>query len=354
MNDLEFSFEESPWEKYFSRLQEDEAVDASAMLTLLEGEDEESFEEAFRMMEESDHWLDISDLPRPAYTGENGSRLRYEADWVKKGARVEKLEETDPLRLYLEELAMIPVCGDVAVLAEKLSQANREGRAADSLRLKLVNLLLSRVVEEAGAHTGRGVLLLDLIQEGSIGLWKATDVFVGRGEDFELVCTSWWIRFYMAKAVLMQARASGVGQKMRTALEDYKAVDERLLSDLGRNPTLEEIAEELHMRVEEASAVRKMLEDARLLAQVKKVPEPEEEQEEEDQAVEDTALFQMRQRILDLLSGLEEKDQKLLTLRFGLEGGKPLTPEETGRKLGLTPDEVVAREGAALAKLRNK
>jgi len=249
---------------------------------------------------------------------------------------------------------MIPVCGDVAVLAEKLSQANREGRTADSLRLKLVNLLLSRVVEEAGAHTGRGVLLLDLIQEGSIGLWKATDVFVGRGEDFELVCTSWWIRFYMAKAVLMQARASGVGQKMRTALEDYKAVDERLLSDLGRNPTLEEIAEELHMRVEEASAVRKMLEDARLLAQVKKVPEPEEEQEEEDQAVEDTALFQMRQRILDLLSGLEEKDQKLLTLRFGLEGGKPLSPEETGRKLGLTPDEVVAREGAALAKLRNK
>ena len=70
--------------------------------------------------------------------------------------------------------------------------------------------------------------------------------------------------------------------------------------------------------------------------------------------MEDTALFQMRQRISDLLSGLSEADARLLNLRFGLEGGKPLTPEETGRRLGLTPDEVVAREGAALAKLRNK
>jgi len=237
MNDLEFSFEESPWEQYFSRLQECEVVDAATMLTLLEGEEEEIFEEAFRMMEENDHWLDISDLPRPAFTGENGTRLRYEADWVKKGARVDKLEETDPLRLYLEELAGIPVHGDITLLADQLARANREGENADSVRMQLVNLLLSRVVEEAGAHTGRGVLLLDLIQEGSIGLWKATDVFIGRGADFELV-SSLWIREYMNRAVLMQARAGGVGQKMRTALEDYRAVDERLLSELGEEEPL--------------------------------------------------------------------------------------------------------------------
>ena len=80
----------------------------------------------------------------------------------------------------------------------------------------------------------------------------------------------------------------------------------------------------------------------------------EEEKEAEEQAVEDTALFQMRQRIADLLSGLEETDQKLLSLRFGLEGGKPLSPEDTGNRLGLTPEEVVEREAAALAKLRNQ
>ena len=139
---------------------------------------------------------------------------------------------------------------------------------------------------------------------------------------------------------------------MRRALEDYRQVDERLLGELGRNPTLEEIAEELHMGVEEAASVKKMLEDARLLARAKQPAEPEEEQEEQEQAVEDTALFQMRQRIADLLEGVSEQDAKLLSLRFGLEGGLPLSPEETGRKLGLTPEEVVTREAAALAQLR--
>ena len=109
------------------------------------------------------------------------------------------------------------------------------------------------------------------------------------------------------------------------------------------------------MKVEEADAVRKMLDDARIMARAKKPPvDEEEEKEAEEQAVEDTALFQMRQRISDLLSSLSEADQKLLTLRFGLEGGKPLSPGETGRLLGLTAEEVVAKEAAALSKLRSK
>lgn len=350
---LDLTFEESPWESYIRGLEDNDTVSGSYFLTLMEGETEDAFEDAFQMMEEMTLSLDISDLPRPAYSGENGLRLRTETEFVNNGMQTAKLEETNPLRLYLEELASIPVCGDVAVLADKLSAANRQGKNADNIRTQLVNLLLSRVVTLSGEFTGRGVLLLDLIQEGSIGLWKATDVFAGRGEDFEMI-SSWWIRFYMAKAVLLQARSAGVGQKLRTAMEDYRAVDERLLGDLGRNATLEEIAEELHMSVEETGIVKKMLDNARLLAQAKQPEEKEETEEEEDQAVENTALFQMRQRILDLLSGLNETDQKLLTLRFGLEGGLPLNPEETGKCLGMTPDEVVAREAAALMKLREK
>ena len=353
MIDLDFSFEESPWESYVRGLQEDEVIDGEYILALLEGETEDAFEEALQWIEDSNHWLDIANLPQVSYSGENGLRLREELEFTQKGMNLCDLEETDPLRLYLEELAAIPVCGDVAVLAGELAGRNRQGMDAEKIREKLVNLLLSRVVAVSGEFVGRGVLLLDLIQEGSIGLWKATGVFLGHEADFEMCC-DWWIRFYMSKAVLVQARASGVGQKLRTALEDYRAVDERLLGELGRNPTLEEIAGELHMTVEEAQTVKNMLENARLLASAKKQPEPEEEDPEEAQAVEDTALFQMRQRILDLLSGLDQEDQKLLTLRFGLEGGKPLTPEETGRKLGLTAQEVVAREGAALAKLRQK
>jgi len=208
------------------------------------------------------------------------------------------------------------------------------------------------VVQLAGDFVGYGVLLLDLIQEGSLGLWQAIrNYHRGSYEPHR----DRWIRFYMAKAVTLQAHQSGVGQKMRTALEDYRAVDERLLSELGRNPTLEEIALELHMKVDEADTVRKMLEDARLLSRVKQpAVDEEEEKEAEEQSVEDTAMFQMRQRILDLLSGLSSEDQKLLNLRFGLEGGKPLSPEETGRQLGLTAEEVVTREAAALTKLRSK
>ena len=107
------------------------------------------------------------------------------------------------------------------------------------------------------------------------------------------------------------------------------------------------------MSAEEAAAVAKMLDSARMMAQAKKPVQPEEEDPEDQQAVEDTAYFQARQRIAELLSNLDEADAKLLTLRFGLEGGKPLAPEETGKKLGLTPEEVVAREAAALAKLRS-
>ena len=107
------------------------------------------------------------------------------------------------------------------------------------------------------------------------------------------------------------------------------------------------------MSAEETALVKTMLDSARLLSRAKAENEPEETPEEEEQHVEDTALFQMRQRIADLLADLPEVDAKLLTLRFGLEGGLPLTPEQTGRKLGLTPEEVIAREAAALAKLRS-
>ena len=105
------------------------------------------------------------------------------------------------------------------------------------------------------------------------------------------------------------------------------------------------------MTPEETIAVAKSLEAARVLAQAKVMAEPEEDPEEQ-QGVEDTAYFQMRQRIAELLSELNETEKKLLTLRFGLEGGKPLTPEQVGLRLGLTAEEVVKMEGISLAKLR--
>ena len=184
-----------------------------------------------------------------------------------------------------------------------------------------------------------------------MGLWQA--ILNYRDGDFE-PHRDWWIRQYMSKAVVNQARANGVGQKMRQELEDYRSVDERLLGELGRNPTLEEIAEQMHISVEQAQTVADMMDNIRMLNRVEKAvaPKKEEEDPEDEQAVEDTAYFHMRQRILDLLSSLSQEDAQLLTLRFGLEGGLPLSPAETGKKLGMSPEDVIEREAAALGKLR--
>ena len=344
MNDLDFSFEAAPWEEYLDTVAD--SASAMTLLTLLEEQSEESFEDMLLELEERGIAIDLSDLPKPTGTGEAALRLRQEVQLVKKGLHAKDLESGDPLRLYLEEVAMTPAFGDEQLLAEA-------GAAGDEGAMEqLTNLALSRVIEIAKEHVGCGVLLMDLIQEGSLGLWQSIQNFaVG---DFA-AHSKRQIRFYMAKAILTQARQSGVGQKMRAALEDYRSVDERLLSELGRNPTLEEIAESLHISPESAASIGKMLENARRLQMAKRVPEEEEEEKEaQEQAVEDTAYFQSRQRVNEMLSGLDAQEARIITLRFGLEGGMPLSPEDTGRKLGLTPDEVVAKEAAALAKMRKQ
>ena len=344
MTRIEFDFDQSPWELTLEKLSKGGSFSAARFLTLLEGESEDAVQDALLDLQKMQITLDIGDLPKPFGTGEAALRLRREAELVKNGTLLTALEENNPLRLYLEELASIPACGDVTVLAADCAAGK------ETAREQLLNLSLGRVVELAGEHTGWGVLLLDLIQEGSLGAWQAIAGFTGG--DFE-AHRDWFIRQSMAQAITLQARANGVGQKMRQAIEDYKAVDERLLSELGRNATLEEIALEMHMTPEEAETVRDTLDSARLLSRAKAANAPKEEAPEDEQHVEDTALFQMRQRIMDLLGGLSEADTELLTLRFGLADGLPLNPEETGKKLGLTPEEVIRREAAALAQLRN-
>lgn len=345
MNRLDISFEPAPWERWLRTKQMGDRVSAAELLTLLEEEGEQAVEDALQEIEMACMVLDISDLPRNVVSGEAAVRLRQEIQLVKKGLDPRQLEENDPLRVYLEEVAHTPACGDEVLLAESAAKGREDAM------VQLTNLGLSRVIELAQEHVGCGVLLLDLIQEGSLGLWQAIRNY--RQGDYASHRDK-WIRLYMAKAITLQARSRGVGQKMRTALEDYRAVDERLLGELGRNPTLPEIAEELHITPEEAESVRRMLENARMMQKVRPAEEQEEETPDDEQAVENTALFQMRARIAEMMSGLTPEDQQLLTLRFGLEGGLPLSTEDTARKLGLTPDEATAREAAALAQLRKK
>ena len=342
---MEFVFEQSSWDLAIAPLQRGDKLSALDCFDLLADMSAEEAEAALLDLEEKGVELDISMLPTDLGAGETALRLRYEQQWVKAGSVPQKLEEHDPLRLYLEELAAIPACGDVAVLARQYAQGQ------DEVAPQLVNLCLSHVTEQAFAMTGRGVLLMDLIQEGSLGLWQG--ILNYTEGDFESHAR-WWVAQYMNKLVFLQARSGDIGEKIRQGMTDYRDADQQLLAELGRNPTLEEIAEAIHVTVQEAETFRTMLEQARLRRQVDMARQPKEQTADDAQAVENTAYFQTRQRITAMLSALTEQEAKLLTLRFGLEGGLPQTPEQTGQVLGMTPDEVIQMEAAALVKLRQQ
>lgn len=345
MNHLEFAFDAAPWEQAIAEIAPGGQIDGMQFLALMEPESEENLEAALALLDDKNIMLCIDGLADFAVSADTAVRLRQEKELVARGALPGALEENDPLRLYLEEIAALPATGDPQLLAEAYLAGD------ENVLSQLTNGMLSCVAEQAFALAGRGVLLLDLLQEGGLGLWQA--ILSYTGGDFKEHCSR-YIQRCLNQTLILQAREFGVGQKLRQAMEDYRAVDERLLGDLGRMPTAEELAEAMHMTVEEVSAVAEMLDNARRISRAKQEPEPEEEELAQTQAVEDTAYFQMRQRISELLSSLSETDAKLLTLRFGLESGLPMSAAEVGKQLGLTPDEVAAREAAALAKLRNE
>jgi len=348
---IDFSFEDPEYETMLAQLSSGDRLSAAALLAALDGESEDALQDVFTQLNDRGVFLDISDLTKSIGAGEAAQRLQKEAQLVQRGSLLTDLEETDPLRLYLEEIAAIPATGDIVLLAQELKEANCNGKEAEGLWSRILNLCLSRVFELACEHTGYGVLLLDLIQEGSMGLWSALASYTG--DDFEAF-RDWQIRQSLAQCITLQAYSNGVGQKMRRAMEDYRSVDERLLADLGRNPTLEEIAQQMHMGVEEAALVAAMLENARKISRAHLPEEEKEPDPEENQAVEDTAYFQMRQRISEMLSVLEPAQAEVLTLRFGLEGGLPLSSEDTARRLGLSTQQVLKMEAEALERLRKE
>ena len=305
MNEFLFEYEPSSWEIALGKLHAGDCISAVRFLTLLEGEEEYAWEEALQTLEDKHIGLLADDLPSNYGSGEEEKRLRREEMLVNSGKLLENLEDGDPLKLYLEELAAIPAAGDPNLLALECMEGN------DAARQRLLNATISRAVEAAQRMTGYGVLLLDLIQEANLGLWEA--ILRYESGDFESYA-DWWIRQYLAKAVVLQARQSGVGSKMKKAMEAYRVTDKKLLTRLGRNPTIEEIALELGITPEEAETYQDMLRTAQVLEKAK---QPTKEQEpEDDQAVEDTAYFQSRQRILDMLSSLTEQEAKVLTLRL--------------------------------------
>ena len=341
MND--FVFEQAPWEAYLRSCKNGSVISGWNLISMLEDEEDNAVEDAFSILTVKKLQLDLSGLPQMSAGSNTAQRLQQEREYVNGGLKTALMEETDPLRLYLEEIAAAPACGDEKLLAEQLSSGDQ--RAAQ----RLTELGLSRVVEIAAEYAGQAVLLLDLIQEGNIGLWEAISGY--RGGDYAAQRDE-AIRSSVLKAIVLQARSNGISQKMKKALQDYRAADQHLLTKLGRNPGLEEIAQEMHISLEQAQTIEKTMADILLLQKAEKLAAPKEETAEDELPVEDTAYFQMRQRISEMLSVLDEQETRILTMRFGLEKGLPMSAEEVAKALGITTAAVTACETAALSKLR--
>ncbi len=342
---MEFTFEQTPWELLLNSLQPGDTLSGIRCLSCAEDMSAEELEEALLTLEERGIGLDGSDLPADCGDGDVAQRLTQEKKLAKSGQLLSGLEETDPLRLYLEELADVQHPEDTEALVSKYLQGN------EAAAQTLVERCLPLVVEHACMQAGRGVLLLDLIQEGNLGLWQGILHYTG-GDFYKHIF--WWIDQYCNKALILQAHSRDIGQKLRQGMADFRDADQKLLAELGRNPTLEEIAEAIRMTVEEAAVYEEMLAQARLRQEVDKLRAPKETTPEDEQAVENTAYFQMRQRIASMLSNLTEQEAKLLSLRFGLEGGQPLDIEQTAKTLGVAPEKVTQLEAAALQKLRGQ
>lgn len=341
MND--FVFEQAPWEAYLRSCKNGSVISGWNLISMLEDEEDDAVEDAFSILTVKKLQLDLGGLPQMSAGSNTAQRLQQEREYVTGGLKTALMEETDPLRLYLEEIAAAPACGDEKLLAEQLSSGDQ--RAAQ----RLTELGLSRVVEIAAEYAGQAVLLLDLIQEGNIGLWEAISGY--RGGDYAAQRDE-AIRSSVLKAIVLQARSNGISQKMKKALQDYRAADQHLLTKLGRNPGLEEIAQEMHISLEQAQTIEKTMADILLLQKAEKLAAPKEETAEDELPVEDTAYFQMRQRISEMMSVLDEQEARILTMRFGLEKGLPMSAEEVAKALGITTAAVTACETAALSKLR--
>ncbi len=332
--DLDLALQEPGWVRAIACIPGGTEISAQRFFALLGQADESEAMEAAMMLEARGIGLDVSQLA-PAVRGRAAQRLALESELARAGQLPGGLAPTDPLRQYWSSLQSMTPLDEQGVKA--LMACEGSGN-------RLTEGLLWLVTEEAPGFTGHGVLLQDLMQEGALGLMQAVE---NPREDM-VNHARWHIRQAMSRVVAMQYLASGEADRLLAAMRAYQQADRRLLDRLGRNPLAEELAQELGKTLSETTALGKMVQDAANSP----VPQPQEQEEAEPEKVEDSAYFQLRSRVEELLSLLDETDRNLLTLRFGLSGKAPQSTEEAAKTLGITPEEAGRREMAAIAQLR--
>ena len=260
----------------------------------------------------------------------------------------------DPVRMYLKEIGKVPLLSaeEEIELAKKMEQGDENAKK----RLAEANLRL--VVSIAKRYVGRGMLFLDLIQEGNLGLIKAVEKFDYRkGYKFSTYAT-WWIRQAITRAIADQARNIRIPVHMVETINKLIRVSRQLLQELGREPTPEEIAEEMDMPVDRVREILKISQEPVSL----ETPIGEEEdshlgdfiQDDNVPVPADAAAFTLlKEQLVEVLGTLTEREQKVLRLRFGLDDGRARTLEEVGKEFNVTRERIRQIEAKALRKLRH-
>ena len=260
----------------------------------------------------------------------------------------------DPVRMYLKEIGKVPLLS----ADEEVELAKRMENGDIEAKKKLAEANLRLVVSIAKRYVGRGMLFLDLIQEGNLGLIKAVEKFdYKKGYKFSTYAT-WWIRQAITRAIADQARTIRIPVHMVETINKLIRVSRQLLQELGREPTPEEIAEEMHMSVERVREILKISQEPVSL----ETPIGEEEdshlgdfiQDDNVPVPADAAAFTMlKEQLEDVLSTLTDREQKVLRLRFGLDDGRARTLEEVGKEFNVTRERIRQIEAKALRKLRH-
>ena len=260
----------------------------------------------------------------------------------------------DPVRMYLKEIGKIPLLKP----HEEIEYAKRMLEGDEIAKQRLVEANLRLVVSIAKRYVGRGMLFLDLIQEGNLGLIKAVEKFdYERGFKFSTYPT-WWIRQAITRAIADQARTIRIPVHMVETINKLIRVSRQLLQELGRDPKPEEIAKEMDMSEEKVREIMKIAQDPVSL----ETPIGEEEDshlgdfipDEDALAPAEAAAYSLlKDQIEEVLGSLNEREQKVLKLRFGLEDGRARTLEEVGKEFDVTRERIRQIEAKALRKLRH-
>ena len=260
----------------------------------------------------------------------------------------------DPVRMYLKEI------GKVSLLTadEEIELAKRMEQGDEDAKKRLAEANLRLVVSIAKRYVGRGMLFLDLIQEGNLGLIKAVEKFDYRKGDKFSTYATWWIRQAITRAIADQARTIRIPVHMVETINKLIRVYRQLLQELGREPTPEEIAEEMKMPVDRVREILKISQEPVSL----ETPIGEEEdshlgdfiQDDNVPVPADAAAFTLlKEQLIEVLGTLTEREQKVLRLRFGLDDGRARTLEEVGKEFNVTRERIRQIEAKALRKLRH-